>query len=153
MIDEHNFKKYTDYWGKNRIMARAVMAHKPKYVLEVGCGEGKLIKLLRDEGIDARGIDILGNGKYAPDCCRYGSALNIPFPDMYFNVVVSNDFFEHIKEEEVPLVYAEMKRVAPKIIARISLKEKDNHLTVKPISWWKEKLPGCEFVGKDWNKL
>ena len=142
---------FTNYWEKNRLMARACLEHKPKKVLDVGCGEGKLVKLLRDEGIEASGIDIEGNGKYASRWCGYGDALEIPFPNNYFDVVASNDFFEHLEGDEVLIVYSEMQRVGKQVVARISLKEKDNHLTVKPISWWKEKLPGCHFVGKDWE--
>ena len=151
-MDTHNFKKYTDYWEKNRIMARAVMVHLSKFVLDVGCGEGKLVRLLLDNGIITTGIDIEDNCKYASDNFIIGNAKELPFDDETFDVVVSNDFFEHISEEDIDQVYSEMRRVGKHVIARISLKPKDNHLTVKPISWWKEKLPGCEFVGKDWNR-
>ncbi len=144
-------RNFTNYWAKNRIMARAVMEHKPTSVLDVGCGEGKLVSLLRDKGIVTHGIDIDKCGKYAPQWCGYGDALEIPFSDNYFDVVVSNDFFEHLEEGEVPIVYSEMQRVSKQVVARISLKEKDNHVTVKPMSWWKEKLPGCHFVGDDWE--
>jgi len=151
-MDEHNFVRYTGYWAKNRIVARACLAHNPKKVLEVGCGEGKLIRLLRDEGVEAWGVDIENNMKYDVHFIAGVDAKDLPFKDKLFDVVVSNDFFEHIAEQDIDKVYNEMSRVGKHVIARISLKEKDNHLTVKPISWWKEKLPGCEFIGKDWNK-
>lgn len=152
MIDEHNFEKYKDYWEKSRIVVRTVLAHNPKKVLDVGCGQGKVVCLLRQEGIEAYGIDTEKIATFAPSWCDVGNAKNIPFTDKFFDVVVSNDFFEHLKEDEIDIVYNEMKRVGNYVITRISLKQKDNHLTVKPISWWKEKLPGCEFIGKDWNK-
>jgi len=140
------------YWGKNKIVARAAMYHNPKSVLDVGCGTGKIVNLLRNEGIDAWGIDIAEEkGEFAPEYCVYGDAINIPFEDNRFDVVVSNDFMEHIAEENIDKVYSEMKRVAKHVIARICIKPYRYHLTVKPISWWKEKLPGCEFVGKDWQ--
>ena len=150
-MDEHNFEKYTNYWAKSRLVAKVCAYFKPKSVLDVGCGEGKTVKLLRDMGIDAYGIDTGEMGKYDKEHCIYGDARYIPFKDKRFDIVVSNDFFEHIVEEEIDQVYNEMKRVGKKVIARISLKEKDNHFTVKPISWWKEKLPGCHFIGKDWR--
>ena len=129
-------------------MARAVIAHKPELVLDVGAGRGELITLLRKKHIIAYGIDL----DNAAENVFYGDARSIPYPDNTFDVVVSNDFFEHIKESDIGKVYSEMKRVSKgAVIARISIKPQKGHLTVKPISWWKEKLPGCQFIGKAWQ--
>ncbi len=149
--------KVSVFWVKNKIVARAALEHKPNRVLDVGCGEGKIVNLLRRQGVDAWGIDSCQQegyefGKYAKEYCIKADVRKIPFEDNYFDVVVSNDFFEHISEEDIEAVYSEMKRVGKHIIARISLKPEVHHLTVKPIEWWKQKLIGCEFIGKEWNE-
>jgi ubiquinone/menaquinone biosynthesis C-methylase UbiE len=147
-------RNFTNYWEKSRIMARACLAYKPASVLDVGCGEGKLVKLLRDEGVDARGIDIGECGKYCPKYCSYGNASDIPFDDSSFDIVVSDGVLEHIPEEDIDKVYSEMKRVGKHIILRICVKTKPwpGHITIKPISWWKKKMVGCQFIGKEWNR-
>ena len=132
-------------------MVRAAMAYNPKSVLDVGCGRGDTVKMLRGHGIEAYGMDIE----------RYSSDWYIELEDATdrfgwdtdrFDVVISNDFFEHIPEEHIDHVYSEMQRVSKgPVIARISVKEKEGHVTVKPIEWWKEKLSGCRFIGKDWH--
>ena len=146
-------KDFTNYWAKSKMMARVCLAHNPTTVLDIGCGEGKLVNLLRGVGIDAHGIDIGKCGKYCPDYCYFGDARDLQFGDGQFDVVVSDGVLEHIPEKDIDKVYSEMKRVGKHIIARICVKTKkwEGHITIKPISWWKEKLPNCEFIGKEWQ--
>jgi len=143
------------YLNKIHLVARTAMEYKPKRVLDVGCGDGWLVKILRGNGVEAFGIDIDENaGKEIPEYFTKAEAKKLPFPDNSFDVVVSNDFFEHIPEEDIDRVYSEMRRVGKNIVARICVKEKEweGHVTIKPPKWWIEKLPECRFIGKHWYK-
>lgn len=133
-------------------MTKRILRHKPISVLDVGCGHGFLVKHLRSLGIDARGCDFVPHaGSEIPEHFTLCDAKSIPFEPDTFDLVVSFDFFEHIPEEDIDEVYAEMLRVGKKVLAVISDKPDklmegetvDTHLTVKPKSWWKERLPGC----------
>jgi SAM-dependent methyltransferase len=71
-------------------------------VLDVGCGVGRTISSLLEEGYEAYGIDLpclsqfwsqAGNSVDNFMCC---DALNLPFQDDYFDVVISLGVIEHI---------------------------------------------------------
>lgn len=71
-------------------------------VLDVGCGIGRGISRLLEEGIEAYGIDLPGLSKYwaqagnDPDhffCC---DSVKMPFPNDFFDVVYSTGMIEHI---------------------------------------------------------
>jgi SAM-dependent methyltransferase len=89
-------------------------------ILDFGCGNGNIVQLMRSEGIDCYGADVLYGG--AAYETLLGSELfknqiireipeggEIPFEDFYFDVVISNQVFEHIKEKES--VLKEIERV------------------------------------------
>lgn len=94
-----------------------------KTILEIGCGEGALIKYLAHKFQPrlAVGIEPLLSGEY-PDKMRMageeygvnwhiceGDAIDIRFPDNSFDVVISVATFEHIADLE--RVLSEIKRV------------------------------------------
>ena len=118
-------------------------------VLDVGCGEGHLVEMLKARGIRAKGVDYsFYAGKRIPDDFVMTDAKYLPFKDNRFDVVISSDFFEHIYEKDIDEVYKEMQRVSSKyVLAMISFKkhtrrEIDTHVTVKPAEWWRDRLPG-----------
>ena len=128
-----------------------IMLLKPRSILDVGCGRGYLVKKLNEAGIPTKGLDfarsVMGSMKVSPDVVL-GDALNLPFFDKSFELVVSTDFFEHIPGSDVDRVYDEMKRVGDRIAARIAFDGKENeyHLTVKPEKWWKNKFPDLILI-------
>lgn len=127
---------------------KAVKKRNPSKVLDVGCGHGYLVRKLLNSGIEAMGVDIsLFAGELIKDNFIVVNAKELPFKDKEFDVVVSKDFFEHLTEDEIDIVYQEMKRVGKYIIANICFKEeKPYHLTVKPKEWWQTKLPDVEII-------
>src|SRR5689334_18246931 len=73
-------------------------------ILDAGCGTGALMKELRVYG-EVYGMDF---SEQAIDFCKereennltLGSIEKIPFPDNYFDVVLSLDILEHVKDDE-----------------------------------------------------
>lgn len=89
-------------------------------VLDFGCGNGEILKLLRQEGIDAYGVDVFYEGAsyealYKTELFQQGIIRkitengDIPFEDGYFDVIISNQVFEHIQDKG--LVLDKLKRV------------------------------------------
>lgn len=126
-----------DYWdGDRRIcyggyrymqgrwekVARAMIDHydlppKPK-ILDIGCGKGFLVydflKVIPDAEI--HGIDIspyaIANGKEEiQDRLRVGSATDLPWPDDYFDLVISITTLHNLHAYDLELSLREMERV------------------------------------------
>ena len=147
--DKEYFRRVRPYASKKRRLLRAhaiiTKCFNPETVLEVGCGEGQLVKLLLDRGLKATGMDISphAGGMIRDNFVVADARQPFPFPDQSFDLVLSRDFFEHIKEDLIDRVYSEMKRVGKNVTALISYKKGDGHLTVENYDWWSEKLLGC----------
>lgn len=87
-------------------------------VLDLGCGNGRLLDLLKDKEINYTGIDSskglieIAKERYPGAEFLVGDALNLPFPDNSFNRVFSIAVLHHIPSVELRLVFlAEAKRV------------------------------------------
>lgn len=89
-------------------------------VLDFGCGKGEVVNLLRQEGIDCYGAEVF----YAGGCYEdvYKSELfqqgiiraisesgEIPFDDEHFDVIISNQVFEHV--QDIDAAFSSIKRV------------------------------------------
>lgn len=89
-----------------------------KKILELGCGNGKILRPLLDGGYDVFGIDIsskslknLGresSGKGKLVCC---DGLNLPFRDSSFDTLISFFFLDHLLEKERSEAIREFHRV------------------------------------------
>jgi len=87
-------------------------------VLDYGCGAGEIVKLLHQNKIDALGCDVFYDGAEYPELMAskiFGTAIlpmdgnKIPFPDNYFDLIVSNQVMEHV--EDLDSVLSEIDRV------------------------------------------
>lgn len=80
-------------------------------VLEVGCGQGHLLKALVERGIDVLGVDANPHATEASgtDRVRHATADALPFPDASFDAVISFHVIEHVPDVDEAL--AEMTRV------------------------------------------
>jgi SAM-dependent methyltransferase len=78
----------------------------PPRVLDCGCGNGLSVDLLNDRGFEAWGNDLSQLRQWQwrerehRDRLVVASALALPFPDKYFDVVISSGVIEHIGVEE-----------------------------------------------------
>ena len=90
-------------------------------ILDYGSGSGKLVKLINESVVGARcyGVDVYSrmNKKIEEHVDNYSSDIFssiddngcVPYEDCYFDLVVSNQVFEHIQEFDTPI--AEINRI------------------------------------------
>jgi SAM-dependent methyltransferase len=90
-------------------------ADKPGKILEVGCGNGAMLRLLSQRGFHATGVDASSSG--IEQCLSLGlqaqcldvSSDGLPFEDDAFDVVISLETFEHFMNPYYALL--EVRRV------------------------------------------
>lgn len=87
-------------------------------VLDLGCGNGRLLALFKDSNIDYTGVDISekliqkAKEKYPDKEFRKADALGLPFENQSFDKILSVAVFHHIPSEEYRIRFLkEAKRV------------------------------------------
>jgi SAM-dependent methyltransferase len=89
-------------------------------ILDYGCGQGGMVRLLREEGMDCYGVEVCYEGANfdefrKSDLYRQGILREIPvngevpFEDGFFDIILSNQVFEHIADKRT--VLRNLKRV------------------------------------------
>jgi len=81
-------------------------------VLDYGCGAGQVVELLRARGIDGWGCDVFYEGGDSsplirPELTQYIRRMantTIPYEESSFDIVLSNQVFEHVPDMEAALV-------------------------------------------------
>lgn len=122
-------------------------------ILDYGCGRGEIVVAGRKEGLDIYGSDIFYEGDRI--CIEelkknnlLGDAIleiennRIPFPDEMFDLVISNQVFEHVEDLEKTLseIYRVMKPGAF-FISRFPTKEIffEGHIGIPFCHWFSKK--------------
>ena len=87
-------------------------------ILDLGCGNGRLFEIIKDKKIDYIGVDSseklikIAENNYPGAKFQVADALNLPFPDNYFDKVYSIAVLHHIPSQEFRLQFLkEIKRV------------------------------------------
>lgn len=87
-------------------------------ILDLGCGNGRLIEILKDKNIDYFGIDFseklieTAREDYPEAKFQVADALNLPFPENFFDKVISIRVLPHIPSKEFRLQFLrEVKRI------------------------------------------
>lgn len=87
-------------------------------ILDLGCGNGRFYEIFENMGVDYFGTDIsdkliaLAKSKHPQANFQISSAFNLPFPDEFFDKVLSVAVFHHIPSEEFRIKFLkEVKRV------------------------------------------
>lgn len=87
-------------------------------VLDSGCANGRLYEVLKEKKVDFFGIDFseelikIAESKYPEVIFQTADALNLPFPENYFNKVYSVSVLHNIPSREFKIKYLkEAKKV------------------------------------------
>ena len=125
-VDYWGYRSPDGEWTGAEPIARAWKeVFEPRNLLDIGAGRGTFIAYARDAGIEAEGFDysewaLSDEGRYPrckADWLRLHDATEPwPYEDKSFDLVVALDFLEHIYEDDIPFVIAEMYRVASKYV-------------------------------------
>ena len=90
----------------------------PRRVLEIGCATGIIVRHLNDLGCEAHGIDVsewaVENAEH-PNV-KLASADQLPFPDSYFDLVMSCHSLEHLPASVFEPSIKEICRVASEFL-------------------------------------
>ncbi len=92
-------------------------------VLDFGCGNGRLLEILKDKNMSYAGVDVsrklidLAKEKYpdfAGNFTKISGSDSLPFPDDFFNKVVSIAVFHHFPKKYAKEMAKELYRVMKK---------------------------------------
>jgi len=88
-------------------------------VLDYGCGKGEILQLLLDNGINTYGVDVYHQGPSEDvlnsELYKSGKIKiievnkNLPFEDKSFDLIVSNQVFEHVSD--IDFAVSELNRI------------------------------------------
>jgi SAM-dependent methyltransferase len=114
--DPRRFQSLPTLCGKESFYAKYIRAlgqggARGEAILDVGCGVGQVVRALREEGFDARGIDVSAPNvaEAGGDFCSVYDGHTIPFAEATFSAVGAFNVLEHVED---PLAFLDdMKRV------------------------------------------
>src|SRR6516225_1630257 len=109
-----NYKETARNSPTYREIALAVKdVFQPKRTLEVGCATGAIVRNLNEIDCEAYGIDVsewaVRNAEHRN--VKLASADSLPFPDKYFDLVISCHTIEHLPDAVFERAMQEMTRV------------------------------------------
>lgn len=103
-------------WEELKFLEDYVMASEK--ILDLGCGNGRLWELFQERAVDYYGVDVserlieIAKSRYPEAKFQVADALNLPFPDNFFDKIFSIAVLHHIPSKELRLQFLkEAKRV------------------------------------------
>jgi len=133
----HASRVYGDTSVKNLRFLRAdIKLLGPRSILDYGCGQSRLLEALRL----GPGVELL---RYDPAIPRFAHK-----PQRVVDLLISVDVLEHIEEQDLDTVLAEMAALARNAIIIVDTKPasavlpdgRNAHVTVRPHAWWRQRL-------------
>jgi hypothetical protein len=112
--------------------------NKSEFILDYGCGKGKLVEFLNEKEYRCAGYD--------PAVEKYNK---INLPEWSFDTLICLDVLEHIPEDEIDGLLDDILSydtntlffIVSCKLAKTKLPDGTNpHVTVKPVSWWGDKF-------------
>lgn len=151
----YGYREYRDFATHYSTARKLMETMKPESFLSVGCGRGYVARILNAEyNIPIIGMDISNHceqTRVIKDFIRH-DATKTPwnFSDKQFDVCFSINFLEHIPEEKIDSVIAEMIRVSKRGFHGIHMSDSPipemlpdidkTHQIDKPKQWWYNKF-------------
>jgi 2-polyprenyl-3-methyl-5-hydroxy-6-metoxy-1,4-benzoquinol methylase len=156
---------YDRYWGEASRLQRRVQEGDREVadeiqrclglgsLLDVGCGEGRLVRRLCSLGFDAQGVDVSGvvvaeANRRCPDRILAANALHLPHEDATFDIVTCVHTLEHLEESDVPAAICELHRVSrDAVYLRIATTADSESLrqTIQTREWWETQCYAAGF--------
>ena len=161
---EHGVEKgisgYTDFKWMPELTLPLAMAYidrlgitKEHKVLDFGCAKGFVVKALRMLNRQAWGCDISAYAVNSADnttrqFLRISDGCTSDTFDINFDFIISKDIFEHIPEEHIDALLADLRNTGHKLLAIIPLGDSDGnfiipsyhldktHVLIKNKDWW-----------------
>jgi glycosyltransferase involved in cell wall biosynthesis/SAM-dependent methyltransferase len=129
-----------------------------KQVLDIGSGEGKIVRALNDRGINTKGLEI-NRDRVDNNLILYGNVTDIPYGDKTIDGIICIDTLEHISDPIKAL--REIFRVARKrvLIQVTSLnswafREDPTHVVKwQDYRWWREIAEFGRIIKKDGQRF
>jgi 2-polyprenyl-3-methyl-5-hydroxy-6-metoxy-1,4-benzoquinol methylase len=120
-------KQTTDYYGNNREEVAILLPLEIKSILDIGCGQGAFLKLIKDKtGAETWGVEMMPTlsetAKKNVDNLLIGKIEDLLdlIPNNYFDCITFNDVLEHVLEPtEVLRLIKPKLRIDGVIIASI----------------------------------
>lgn len=113
-----------------------------KKVLEIGCAKGFIVEDLREQGVDAYGIDVSAYaiGQASEAVAPYVSVGSIYDLSAYsrneFDIILTRRLIECLDEVDLPDLITEMSRIGKKQVHIIQEAPNPQYYRTHPIQWW-----------------
>jgi len=116
-------------------------------ILDIGCGDGTSVRIMREMGLDAWGVDISLKGlRASPNFFDEAPVWDMLHRDNCVDISCSTDLLEHLPEDKVEAAISEICRVTKRLTIHFVETAPDEkfgmtmHLTLKPPEWWEEQF-------------
>jgi Methyltransferase domain len=133
----HASEAYGNTSVKNlRFLKPEIQLLRPRSIIDYGCGQSRLLELL---GLE-RSVKL---ARYDPAIPEFSEK-----PNEVFDLLVNIDVLEHIEEDDLDSVLAEMRSICRDAIIIVDTRPakkilpdgRNAHATVRQHAWWREKI-------------
>ena len=114
-VTDYSFDARKAIEGDHPQLIRDVL--QPIRLLDVGCGHGHLVRLLREQGVRAYGVDVTVPPLLASQGIQYGDVTNErTIPQKTYDVVVCREVLEHLTIRGVVLAVRTLVATSTRLI-------------------------------------